>query len=66
MQITLNGKNIEVAEEITLAGLIEEKGLEQEKVLASVNKTVIERGGYAQIILNENDSVEVFKFVSGG
>ncbi|MFA7230560.1 MAG: sulfur carrier protein ThiS [Victivallaceae bacterium] len=66
MKITVNGKTAEINAGETLAGLIAGKKLDVAKTLASVNKTIIQAGTFAEIILNEGDEIELFCFVSGG
>ena len=66
MKIKLNGKIIETADGKTLSGLIAEKKLNKDRVLASVNKEIIKGEDFPGTILSENDEVELFNFVSGG
>ena len=66
MKIIVNGKTVEVADNITLAGIIAEKNLDEAKVLASVNKAIVKTGTFSEVNLSDGDEVEFFSFVSGG
>lgn len=66
MKITVNGKAAEVTDDVTLAGVIAERELDESKVLASVNKAIIKAGTFSEITLVDGDEVELFSFVSGG
>lgn len=66
MKIIVNGKTVEVADNITLAGIIAEKNLDEAKVLASVNKAIVKAGTFSEVTLSDGDEVEFFSFVSGG
>ena len=66
MKIIVNGKNIEANTGLALSELITKKKLDETKVLASVNKEIIKVEAFSKVILNENDEVELFCFVSGG
>jgi thiamine biosynthesis protein ThiS len=66
MKIKLNGKITEITDGKTLFGLIAEKKLDKNKVLASVNKKIVKAENFSGTILSENDEVELFNFVSGG
>lgn len=66
MKIKVNGKTIELKDGETLSGIISAKKLDESKVLASVNKEIVKVEVFSKTILNEDDDVELFCFVSGG
>ena len=66
MKITVNGKIVETSDGETLSGIIAGKKLDESKVLASVNKEIVQAENYFEVILAEGDEVELFNFVNGG
>jgi len=66
LNITLNGKKMEVEKPITLIELLELKGIEHEKVIVEYNYDILVRDDWNSTILDDNDNVEVLKFVGGG
>jgi sulfur carrier protein len=66
MRIMLNGTEIELHDEVTVAGLLEQKGLPANKVVVEVNNIIIERDEFVEKQLGEGDKVEILRFVGGG
>ncbi|MES2200762.1 MAG: sulfur carrier protein ThiS [candidate division FCPU426 bacterium] len=66
MRIRLNGVITEVAEGLTLEGLLRGLGLDGQAVAVELNLDIITRDRRAQSVLKENDEVEIVKFVGGG
>ncbi|WP_273483802.1 sulfur carrier protein ThiS [Desulforamulus ruminis] len=66
MDIRFNGKTLTVKEELTLGQLILEKGLNPDTVIVEYNNELVKQGHWAQIVLKENDTLEVLRFVGGG
>ncbi|MGI6712426.1 MAG: sulfur carrier protein ThiS [Bacillota bacterium] len=66
MRIMLNGTEIELHDEVTVAGLLEQKGLPANKVVVEVNNIIIERDEFGEKQLGEGDKVEILRFVGGG
>ena len=67
MFISLNGKKTEIKKKgITLKELIDEKGLEPERIVVEHNYQDFKTGGVGETILKENDNLEVSRFVGGG
>ena len=63
---TVNGETLEAEAGITLVELIAQLGLHPESLAALVNDEIVERGSFAEKILNASDTVELVRFVSGG
>jgi len=65
MNILVNGeeKNINAK---TLSLLIDELGIKQEWISVELNGDVIPKSGYREVALEENDKLEIVKFVGGG
>jgi sulfur carrier protein len=66
MQIHLNGENREVAEGITVVGLLEELKLAGKPVAVEVNLELVVKSRHAECHLAPGDRVEVVSLVGGG
>ncbi len=66
MEITVNGKGEVVGEGMTVAGLIELKKINPDAVIVEHNHALIKRESWFDIVLQENDNLEILKFVGGG
>lgn len=66
MRILLNREEHTTEPNITIAALVEEKGLPERSVIVAVNDDVIDRDDWHEHSLNEGDSVEIVRAVSGG
>ena len=67
MKIIVSGEKKEVAENLTVAALIEQEKVETPQyVTVSVNEEFIESGSFANRILHEGDEVEFLYFMGGG
>ncbi|MBI4577819.1 MAG: sulfur carrier protein ThiS [Planctomycetes bacterium] len=66
MQVQVNGEPRETSEGQTLAGLLEELGIEATQVAVEWNREVVRRSLLGQRRLAEGDRVEVVRFVGGG
>ena len=66
MQITVNGQQQQYPDEITVARLIEQMGLNPLHVAVEVNRQLVTRSLHAETELNENDQLEVVTLVGGG
>lgn len=66
MEIRLNGKAREVADAITVRGLLDELKLQPLRVAVQVNMDIVKREQYEKVALQPGDTVEVLTFMSGG
>ena len=66
MEIQLNGKAREVADQITIGRLLEELKLQPLRVAVQVNMDIIKRDRYGEVALRPGDAVEILTFMSGG
>jgi sulfur carrier protein len=66
MKITVNGKLETVAPDITINDFLILKHLDPEKVVVEHNLDIVARENLGDVILTENDSLEVLRFVGGG
>jgi sulfur carrier protein len=66
MQITVNGQSRDVAEDATVAGLLDELNLAGKPVAVEVNRELIPRQRHAGHRLAEGDRLEIVTLVGGG
>ena len=66
MNITVNGKLETLEQNITISDFLKLKHLEPEKVVVEHNLKIVERENLNDVVLQENDSLEVMRFVGGG
>jgi len=65
MKLTINGEHREVAA-TTVLGLLEELGLNPVAIMVELNKAIVDRTGYSETILAEDDLLELVRIVGGG
>ncbi|MGH7442388.1 MAG: sulfur carrier protein ThiS [bacterium] len=66
MIIVVNGKEEQVAEGLSVAALLELRGLSPETVAVDLNGELLRRGERAGRALKEGDHVEVVRMIAGG
>lgn len=64
--INLNGKEREVARDITVSTLLDELGLVPGMVVVERNREILSRDSYPTVRLREGDRLELVHFVGGG
>ncbi|MBI3324365.1 MAG: sulfur carrier protein ThiS [Candidatus Omnitrophica bacterium] len=66
MELVVNGKRMQVSDGLTASGLLQQLGVQPERVVVEVNVTVLKRDRLASTVLNAGDQVEIVHFVGGG
>jgi thiamine biosynthesis protein ThiS len=66
MQLTINGESRSFEASLTIAGLLDELGLKQDRVAVEYNRTLLPRTEWAATSLAEGDVLEIVQFVGGG
>jgi thiamine biosynthesis protein ThiS len=66
MRITVNGEAREVAEGLSVRGLLQLLSIKEARVAVEVNLDVIRKEQLGDRILIEGDRVEIVSFVGGG
>ena len=67
MKITVAGVKKEVADNLTVAALIEQENVETPQyVTVSINEEFVESGAFDSTALKEGDEVEFLYFMGGG
>ena len=62
----INGKEEDVATPITVAELVEQRGLLADRVPVELNGEIVPRAQRAQTQLKGTDTLEIVTFVQGG
>lgn len=66
MIVIVNSKQQQVADGLTLAGLLESLGFERQRVAVEANGALVTRNDWAQYKLKDGDRLEIVSFVGGG
>ncbi|MCL4322218.1 MAG: sulfur carrier protein ThiS [Deltaproteobacteria bacterium] len=66
MKLYINGKEFEVAENLSVRLLIDNFKLDIKSTAVAVNKEIVPKSGYAGFILKEDDKVDLVSIAPGG
>ena len=66
MQIQLNGSPRSITAPMTVAGLLHDLAIPLASVVVELNKTILQPDCHATTLLQDNDHVELIRFVGGG
>jgi sulfur carrier protein len=66
MILKINGKEEILEKEMTLTGLIEDKGLNSRNVVVERNLEIVPREMWGEVEIKEGDSIEIISFTGGG
>ena len=66
ISIVVNGEALEVEPGMTLADLIQGRGLAPEEVATEVNRSLVPRGTRGERVLVSGDRIELVTMVGGG
>ena len=66
MKIVVNGKPMEVADGLTLEGLLGQLNIRREYTAVALNREVARKAQYAETLLREGDRVEIVHPMGGG
>lgn len=64
--VTLNGEGRQVAEGLTVEGLVRALGLDPRRVAVERNLEIVPRGEYPRVAVGEGDRFEIVQIVGGG
>ena len=65
-QILVNGEQRHIEEGCSLAQLLNELDVADQRLAIEVNRTLVSHKSYAQTVLHAGDAVEIVTFVGGG
>jgi sulfur carrier protein len=66
LRVEINGKDREVSDGLTVAGLLEDLELDGRLVVVELNRQIIRRTEIADAVLRDGDRIEIVHFVGGG
>lgn len=66
MHVIVNGKKEEIIRQTSLLDLLTSKKIHPDKVVVELNTTIIGKHILADTIIQENDRIEILRFVGGG
>jgi len=66
MKITVNGREIEVADGLSVEALLTHLAVKREYTAVAVNREITSKSAYATVALREGDRVEIVRPMGGG
>ena len=66
MKVVINGEKKEITDGMTILDMIQSLRLKPERIAVELNRRVLERENYVGQRINENDRIELLRFLGGG
>ena len=66
MRIVVNGRDMDVADGLSIEGLLRELGVKREYTAVAVNREITPKSEYGSVKLWEGDKVEIVRPMGGG
>ena len=66
MEVTINGEPQQLAESLTIATLLEARGMAGKRVAVERNGEIVPKGRHAETPLADGDQIEIVVAVGGG
>tara|TARA_B100001559_G_C16384420_1_gene568097 strand:+ start:187 stop:387 length:201 start_codon:yes stop_codon:yes gene_type:complete len=66
MNITINGKNFYVNDNLSLYDILENNYLNSNNIVIEINQEIVSRNLWGETKVNENDKIEIITAVGGG
>jgi len=66
MQITVNGQDQALDAPCSVTELLQQRGLDPQRVAVEHNRNVLLRDEFVSVILQDGDTLEIVQFVGGG
>lgn len=66
IRVTINGRELELPEPISLARYIEERGLAGRRLAVAHNGNVVPKDEYRNEMIDDGDTLEIVRPVGGG
>ncbi|MFA4887979.1 MAG: sulfur carrier protein ThiS [Candidatus Omnitrophota bacterium] len=66
MRVRINGEDLLLVCQITVAALIAQRKIRPETVVVEHNGAILARDKWEAAVLKENDTVEIISFMGGG
>jgi thiamine biosynthesis protein ThiS len=66
MRIVVNGRDMDVAEGLSIEALLRELGVKREYTAVAVNRDIMPKSAYDATVLRPGDKVEIVRPMGGG
>jgi len=66
MKLQINGEFRDFTSPLSLASLVDQLGMKQDRVAVELNRSIVPREQWAETPLGEGDRLEIVQFVGGG
>jgi sulfur carrier protein len=66
MKITVNGREMEIVEGLSVEGLLARLAIKREYTAVAVNREITPKAAYGSLQLREGDKVEIVRPMGGG
>jgi len=66
MRIVVNGRDMDVAEGLSVEALLAQLGVKREYTAVAVNRDITPRSAYGNTVLQSGDKVEIVRPMGGG
>jgi thiamine biosynthesis protein ThiS len=66
MRLFINGEEKTLADSLTLVQLIEQLGMQGDRVAVELNRDIVARAQWPETLLTDGDRLEIVHFVGGG
>jgi len=66
MNVTVNGKPMELPDGLTIDGLLTHLGVRREYTAVALNREVTPKHQYAQSVISDGDKIEIVRPMGGG
>ena len=66
MRLFINGDEKSFADPLSLAQLIEQRGMKGDRVAVELNREIVSRSQWSETSLRDGDRLEIVHFVGGG
>lgn len=66
MELTVNGKKLEVTDGVTITALLAELKINALRVAVQLNQEIVKRERYEETSLKAGDRLEIITFMAGG
>ena len=66
MKIFINGEQQSIADGATVQHLLEQLGIEQQRLALEINQEIVPRSLHAKHTIQEGDRVEIIQAIGGG
>lgn len=66
IQVKINGKEVEIEENSTVQGLLEQRNVTGSMFVVERNLEIIQKDQYRNVMVKEDDSFEIVGFFGGG